>query len=174
MNAELSKYLGRIDQLNPNTPPAIRNSLASLAYNTGGKSLEPGGLASAVQRGDWASAKQIFQQYDKVTDAAGNKAPLHGLTVRRGQEAQAFDNPNFYKSTQGTSGAQDFGGTQDPRSLQVASNDPNVVPAQQTASAPAQPQQGPTLWRPDEKANWPAPPQQPQLTPEALKQYGQR
>ena len=132
MNAELSKHLATIDALNPNTPPAIRNSLASLGFNTGGAALKGTGLADAVKRGDWKQAKDIFVQYDKVTDASGAKKPLHGLTIRRGQEAQAFDNPNYYKDPKaGTTAAQDWGGKQDPAAT------PKTAPAQ----APAQPPQ---------------------------------
>jgi GH24 family phage-related lysozyme (muramidase) len=133
MNAELSKHLATIDALNPNTPPAIRNSLASLGFNTGGAALKGTGLAAAVKAGDWAKAKEIFMQYDKVTDSAGNKKPLHGLTIRRGQEAQAFDNPNFYKDPKaGTTAAQDWGGKQHPAAQPTA-------PAQATPQAAVQP-----------------------------------
>jgi GH24 family phage-related lysozyme (muramidase) len=133
MNAELSRHLATIDALNPNTPPAIRNSLASLGFNTGGAALKGTGLADAVKRGDWKQAKEIFVQYDKVTDASGAKKPLHGLTIRRGQEAQAFDNPNYYKDPKaGTTAAQDWGGKQDP-----AATPKTPAPAQ----APAQPPQ---------------------------------
>ena len=107
MTAELGKHLATIDALNPNTPPAIRNSLASLQFNTGGKALQGSGLADAVKAGDWGQAEQIFRQYTK----AGGQ-PLHGLDVRRQQEAQAFKDPNFYKSNQGTTAAQDWGGQQ--------------------------------------------------------------
>jgi len=132
MNAELSRHLATIDALNPNTPPAIRNSLASLGFNTGGAALNNTGLAAAVKAGDWKQAKEIFVQYDKVTDASGAKKPLHGLTIRRGQEAQAFDNPNYYKNPNaGTTAAQDWGGKQDPAAT------PKTAPAQ----APAQPPQ---------------------------------
>jgi GH24 family phage-related lysozyme (muramidase) len=147
MNAELAKHLATIDQLNPNTPPAIRNSLASLGYNTGGSALAGTGLAQAVKNGDWATAKQIFTQYTK----AGGQ-PLHGLDVRRQQEAKAFDDPNFYKKNEGTTAAQDWGGQQDPRSVKVASTD-SAVPVQGAppSSAPQTPGQPAT---PGEPPGW--------------------
>jgi len=140
MNAELSRHLATIDALNPNTPPAIRNSLASLGFNTGGAALKGTGLADAVKRGDWKQAKEIFVQYDKVTDASGAKKPLHALTIRRGQEAQAFDNPNYYKDPKaGTTAAQDWGGKQDP-----AATPKSTAAPQAPAQAPAQPPQAET------------------------------
>lgn len=93
MTAELGKHLATVDALNPNTPPAIRNMLASLAFNTGGKAIAGTGLADAVRAGNWAQAKDIFLQYNKVTDASGNKSVLPGLDSRRREEATAFDAP---------------------------------------------------------------------------------
>ena len=137
MNAELGRHLATIDALNPNTPPAIRNSLASLGFNTGGAALKGTGLADAVKRGDWKQAKEIFVQYDKVTDASGAKKPLHGLTIRRGQGAQAFDNPNYYKDPKaGTTAAQDWGGKQDPAATPKSTAAPQASPQAAPQAAP--------------------------------------
>ena len=108
--------------------PAIRNSLASLQFNTGGSATA--GRHRARRRGegagDWGTAKQIFRQYTK----AGGQ-DLHGLQIRRDQEAQAFKDPNFYKSGQGTTAAQDWGGKQDPRSVPAAPAAPSTPASQQ-------------------------------------------
>jgi len=82
---EVGKAAASVDTFSPNLPPGIRAALTSLTYNAGAR-WQKSGLGVAVKSGDYAKAREIFQQYNK----AGGKVHS-GLAWRRQQEAAWFD-----------------------------------------------------------------------------------
>lgn len=96
MRGELGKHLKAIDELNPNTPPGVRNALASLAFNTGGSwyhkgDTNPDGsltLKGLIRAGKWAEARDRFLQYNKasgknITKQVGKRCRDWRIDARR-------------------------------------------------------------------------------------------
>ena len=91
-----------VDSVAPNAPPGARAALASLTFNAG-PSWSNAGLGDAVRAGDWQSATDHFQQYNK---AGGVVNPA--LVARRAQEASWF-NPTGTSQTQQPQSAAPMG-----------------------------------------------------------------
>ncbi len=81
---EIGNAQAAVEQFAPNAPPGVKAALTSLTFNAGNGWMKSG-LGSAVQNGDYDTAKNIFLQYNR----AGG-VPNDGLTTRRQAEAQWF------------------------------------------------------------------------------------
>lgn len=85
LSAEVAPIGGYLDRYFPGVTmsPEQRRALTSFTYNVGnGWMSGPSRLATAVRAGDWTTAAQVMQEYNK----AGGRV-LPGLVTRRAQEA---------------------------------------------------------------------------------------
>ena len=113
-------------------------SLSSFRYNGGQGMLEQ--LTDHGQR-DWNTIKTKFPQYNKVTDADGNKVPVKGLTNRRNAELGLWGDtsqevpPQATPPDQGVPGGEGgFPGVADALGMALGGGQPMVQ-----SMAPAQP-----------------------------------
>lgn len=83
-NSAISDAEAQVNKIVPDAPEGVRAGLTSLTYNAGPGWMNSG-LGDIVKRGDWASAANRLQQYNK---AGGEVNP--GLVSRRATEASWF------------------------------------------------------------------------------------
>jgi lysozyme len=88
-NDEIARAYKIVERFAPGLNEGCKAALTSLTFNAG-PSWTTSGLGRAIQSGDLATARTIFQKYDKAAGQA-----LAGLTSRRATEVTWFGNSHL-------------------------------------------------------------------------------